>query len=455
MRNTVLLIVGLLMFAPGPAQAMEDGDQALQAMDEVEAYEEEALDPAEQANENVRTLIESYLADHGRKFDGPGVWLGSGVQTVDVSSGNRDWGKHRALAYQKAWAQIQQEFIRFQMNETRTEMIQKLYADASGTVPQFEAASYTGSDAVDEFIDKSGAYLSSKLDAALVEAGVDPQEYERANAKQRKKLLEDSLRSETITRSFGKLGGMWPLKTFIGSVDGRYAVGVVAMQKPAFVEIAEQIGQGQIPQASSKAGSPIGDRVSSDKKQLANSFGVLLVRDENGYPALVSFGQWAVNSKSGNPAIRARFKDAALKQARSQADAALATFLRGTANFTNRSVVGSTIEEYADVDRSGYVESGETTVIEDMLDEVLSVRANVNLSGLRDLRTWSYRHPESGHQLVGVVRVWTAEQAMAAKVIRDGPKREVQPQRQGTSGYRASEGTSSAQSPDYADPSEF
>ena len=455
-QATYLVFLCLLPFSVTYSQAAAD---SAEGMDAVGEYTDETLEPIDLVYGDVSQQLEDYMnGPVAAKFNSPGTHLEQGIATVDVSTSHRDWAKHRVLAYKSAWANVQENFIRYQMNETSTEMVRKLYADASGNVPDYEPGSYTGNNAIDEFIDKSGAYTSGKLDAALAELGVNPDEYSRGTNEQRTKLLESAIRQETITRSVGKLTGLWPLMSFTGTVDDRHAVGVVGIYRPVFEEVAAEIATGRIPQATNKRGRPISERVSSNKAELSNSFGVRLVRDENGYPALISFGQWSVTSTNTNPSIRAKFRDVAIKQARSQADAELALFLNGSANFTDRSVVGSVVEEYVDVNRDGYNAAGSSTTIEDMIDQVLKARGRAKLSGLRDLRTWVYKHPSTGHQMVGVVRVWTPVDAMAAGAIRSGPKAEASESTE-SSATAVEEDSEmrreSAESPAYADPDEF
>jgi hypothetical protein len=389
-------------------------------VDPVAAYTEETLSAVMLSSNDATKYIEDYLnSPAGAGMQGADTWIENSVAIVPVLSTHSDWAKHRALTYKVAWSNIQENFIQFQMSETRTEIVRKLYADASGNVDEYEPDSYTGSDAIDEFIDKSGAYISSKLNAALQDAGIDPEEYSRGNSKQRQKILEDSIRQETVVRAMGKVAGLWPLNTYVTAVDGRYAIGVIGIYKPAYEEFAIEISEGRIPQSDQRSDRPpLKDRIASDPATLANSFGVHPVRDERGYPALLSFGQWGVSGNHRNPTIAAKFNQVAIKQARSQADAEISIFLNGTANLVNKSYVGSLVEEYIDVGRDGYNEPGTSIEIEDILNQVLTTKGQVKLSGLTDLRTWTYRHPENGQTMVGVVRIWTVAQSAAADSIR-------------------------------------
>lgn len=390
-------------------------------IDAVDQYSDSLLDSSFEVDANVEAQISEFLdGPAGKKFDKAGNWIGHGVERVAVGTGHKDWAKHRVLTYRLAWAKIQQAFIRYQHNEISTETVASLYQDASGEIPDYVRDEYTGNQAIDEFIDKSGAYVGKKLDSALENVGIDPEEYSRGSKTQRTQLLSSAIKQEAVFRSIGKLRGLFPLMTFTNTVGDQHSVGVVGVYRPAFEEVSAQIASQRSLNASSKSGPPISERISDDTGVLASTFGVRLTRDEFGFPILISYGQWSANSSSNNPAIRARYLDAAFKQARNQADAEIARFLTGTANFKSKSVVGSAIEEYVDVDAGSYYELGNSTSIEDLIDEVLTTRANVRIAGLNDYRKWTYKHPD-GHNIVGVVRVWTPQDAEAASLIRSGP----------------------------------
>jgi hypothetical protein len=442
--------IALSLSVAGAVHA-EDALSDAQAED-VDAYTDAALQPVFQAQDDVRAQIQAFLDGPGAGFEKQGTWIGQGVASVDVSTRQKDWAKYRVLAHTAAWADVQEEFIRYQMNETSTELVRSLYADASSEPPRFTPASYTGNELVDEFIEKSGAFATGKLDSALREVGVDPEQYARGNDTQRKRLLESALRRETVTRSFGKLAGLWQLMSFSGTVDGRQAVGVIGIYRPSYEEVAAEIARGSVPLSRPKPGRALAQQIPREDAALSNLFGTRLMYDETGQPVLLSFGQWAVSGRHTNPAIAAKFRDVAMRQARSQADAGLAMFLNGSANFTDKAVVGSSLESYIDVDREGYNEAGDSTTIQDSIDTVLRARANVKLSGIRDFHAWTYRHPRTGHNLVGVVRVWTPADAMAASSIRSGPKRSEPATSEPTQRARQSAPSWSSQSPLLVDP---
>ncbi|MCD8483683.1 MAG: hypothetical protein LR015_14160 [Verrucomicrobia bacterium] len=53
------------------------------------------------------------------------------------------------------------------------------------------------------------------------------------------------------------------------------------------------------------------------------------------------------------------------------------------------------------------------------LEEQVKQRAELSLSGITDYTTWSYVHPDSGQELVGVVRMWSPRTQDSARALRD------------------------------------
>ena len=423
----LLAICSIAVYARSEGTVVEQGDdQAAAVAASVDAYAELSLSDIDISTMDAEKLVEDYINEHPSYGESPN-WIGSSVAFVQVDSAHRDWAKHRALAYKRAWSDLQKQFIETQQIAIKTELIKKLYVDASGDTPQFEPDDYTGSGAIDEFIDKAGAFVAGKLNAALEDLGINPDEYSRNNSTQRKVQVEDSIRQKTVISAVGKTSGLWPLKTFITEVNGQYAIGVVGLYTPAYEAVARQIATNKYPVPGNKPGVAPRDLVAPPSSvTLISNFGVRPIRDERGLPALISFGQWGVSKLSNNPAIAATFRQAAFKQARIQADAELAVFLNGSANAADASFVGELAESYTDVDRSGYSEQGDALTIEDILDQTFTAKGKAKLAGLKDLRSWTYVDAKTGQTLVGVVRYWTVQNALDARAIRSAknpPKR--------------------------------
>jgi hypothetical protein len=421
----------------------------------VDNYADSALTDIDRSTMQAEEIVEAYINDNP-SFGVSPYWIDKSVVSVKVDSAHRDWAKHRALAYKRAWADLQKKFVQTQQTVVEAEVIMKFYSDAAGNAPQFTPKSYTGSEAIDELIDKAGAYASGKLNNALENIGIDPAEYSRGSSKQRKILMEDSIQESSVKTTVGKIAGLWPLNTFVTEVNGEYAIGVVGLYHPKFEDAARQIASGKYPLPQKKPGRAPKDMVTQRSSELISNFGVRPLRDKMGYPALISFGQWGVSNLSRNPRIAATYRQAAIKQARNQADAQLAIFLNGSANATDKSFVGELEVSHTDVDRSGFNEESYSSSVEDIIDEIFTAKGRVKLSGLKDLRTWTYLDPKTGQTLVGVVRFWTVQNALDAKEISANRALSAKAKDKDKDKDKKSENSQSVtESLDLGDPTEF
>lgn len=389
----------------------------------IDSYANTVLDPIILANTDMIAQLEEYK---NRKLQTEFVEADSRIEyaisTVVVPTSHPQWGSFRTNGFNDAWAQVQTQFVRTQTNAIETALIRSLYEDASGNPPVYTPEGYTGNDALDEFIDKSGAYAEARLDQALRGVGVDPKEYERADRKQRKQLLSSLIQRESMIQAFGKLSGLWQLKTFSKTTtSGDTVIGVVGVYSPRFEQIGQQILRGETIVDISRAGKPINERLNLSDEQLVEQFGLRVLYDDKGQAVLVSFGHSELPRKGMSRATVSSRMSSAIDEARTMADAQIAEFLNGTTNFNNRSIVGQSVVEFMDVGRDGYVEEGQNIELTRILEGLSDSRAKAKLGGLSDYRTWVTPHPKTGHTMVGVVRVWTREASDAARLIRNGP----------------------------------
>lgn len=411
------------------------------------------VDPfaAEQA---VNAQLQNFLATEiGKKLQAnPDNKVMSAYDVVSKSTNAASWGMSRPLAYNRAWAAIQQEFLVWQYRKSEGEAFRRLFEDASSGTPSYQLPEYTGSDAIDEFIDKSGAFLSSKLDSALREAGVDPEAYSRGKKKQRKDLVVDAIRNSSTIKAFGKLSGLLPIKSFSGVVDGQEAIGVIGLYNPKYAELAGEIAGRQQIMSNGASGRPLGERLTKDPAQLLSSFGVRVLRDEQGYPLLVSYGQSALSKTNASPSMMSSLRKTALGRARSAANRAMDRFIKSNSNYTDTDLLGESKRDLIEVDRQNFTVEYEETELKTIHEELSTTKFKSELSGVSSFTEWTYKHPETGHILVGVVLVWSPVEEARARAIATGNRATKTAEVES----RNSQGPSwMAESQDLVDPGDF
>ena len=229
----------------------------------------------------------------------------------------------------------------------------------------------------------------------------------------------------------------------------------MAVYSEGMRHIANQISRGNVIRPDPARGrDSIADQIASyGEDELPNEFGVRVMWDEQGYPAIVSFGQWGWSPANLNKKKRAQRKKFAMKQAGNEARSNLAIFIKASTRFTEESTVAADIEEAFNLPRGGVPEEIEETEIGDRLIETARIKSEVELTGYTQEKSWSARHPLLEEQeLVGAVAYWSparedAIRKTTGKEPKHAPPEEVsrkEPKKQVS-------GSSQSREPDLAD----
>jgi hypothetical protein len=115
-----------------------------------------------------------------------------------------------------------------------------------------------------------------------------------------------------------------------------------------------------------------------------------------------------------------QMQEEALRQATDLADAQIAEFLKGSMDYSSSSEVGEALEQAVERFPDQYISSQEPTrqAVDGSLRE-MKKRANINIVGLRTLYKWHAIHPVSGREVVGVIRIWSAQGEKTTREFRD------------------------------------
>ncbi|GHS97597.1 hypothetical protein FACS1894139_05900 [Planctomycetales bacterium] len=396
------------------------------------------------ADDIARELAEKYLADNGivEGYDAnkdKSFYLG--MRTVSVNAANPDFAKFRALAYDQAFSDAVAAFAAFCGKQITTQALSSLFSDNSSDAREFAEALSAGRTEIDALAEKAVAATGAKLDAALKECGVDPEQWNAAPPDQKKTLFEESFRRITLERVTKSLSGISTIMNFIGQDGkGNESIAVLIMYSPKSAELAAALRRGQRP-AIAKIGKPLREQLPlNDAQKLQDLLGVRLLFDEQG-PVIVSYGQWANSYAGDNASMRSSQERIASDTAQTNATAQLAEFL--SANFD-----GKTETETGQRAAQELIKKGETgDLIEpDTAAKLINIRktsakrhSSAHLQGVNVLKKWKYRTPD-GHEVVGVIVTYSFANMEAAK--KAGAVKSATPatrQSNGTPGGRASE----------------
>lgn len=413
-----LTALSALVVAAGFVSANEDETALIYA---------ERSAPVESAHQLIASARDEFLDRAGLRLGAMGnpgnAYVGWGSSPVAVGLDNPAWGRARVAAYENAIINARVEFIRYQFAHLLTETTRDLFEDDSYGLPPDPVADMDATRGrLRSMFAKLLAVGDAKLNSKLVDMGLDPADFEPPPNVRREDHYTNTLLNTTTTRGYGSLAGLLPLQTFEGT-DGRgqYVVGVLVVYSPSFHQFATDILQGRGKLQAQRTPPPLAEQLGRDSERFASQFGVRRMYDEDGMPVVVAFGQHAIVDRGGSARALDRRRESAVSLARSAADASLAMFVNGNLVFSNQATTGQIIEEYTltEQKRGGYTTAVENVGFVSKLEEQVKQRAELSLSGITDYTTWTYVHPDSGQELVGVVRMWSPRTQQAARALRD------------------------------------
>ncbi len=371
--------------------------------------------------------MSSYLEESGlaRRERAKELSVARGTADVRVNASNPDWVRFRSLAYERAYADAQTNYLTSQGLRVVSSVANELFRAAGEEPPPFDAGPERAAGQLNDLFRKLIGVADARVTQILREANVDPQQYEVAPPPQRYVQLRDAFRRTTTRRVIGELSGMLACKTFEGhDGQGNFVISVIAVVSPRLRDFAQEVRRrrGDLEPNLARAGNP--ETIIANKDDLVRQFGVRQLFDTEGNPVLVGFGQWAAGSLGANAgtAVMASLDRAAVSQARAMADAALGYFLSSNAGYEETGTVGDAVEQAVNRMPNNEVlpDGAATPILLDGLRQKFQARSGVDLVGLTDLGgVWRHKHPITGRYIIGVVRMWSASGERAMRAMRD------------------------------------
>ena len=456
-KGRFVIALAVLVLAFAFQQALAETDQSTGAG--VEAQTAVGGTESWDANERVLGDIEEWkktspMARSLMQRDDVLVVVGTAF--VALSADDKRWPKARSLAYQQAFMNAMGEYVSLIRSRVTTRLIQDQFEqDLDESELTFDPED-TVSSKLERVFEKLAILGERKLDQALADSGMGAEEIARLTPAQKKTTFSDRITRRTTREAFGSAAGLVPIKTFEAIDDqGNTAIGVVAASSRRMRRLATQVARGKsITPDTDRARLSIADQLAEmSDAELVDQFGVRVYWDEQGYPTLVSFGQWGFSTEGLNKRKKARRRDFAGRQAENDARSHLVTFIRASTRFTEESTVGADVEEAISVLPDNTVEEIETAKLADELVRKANVTSQAELTGMATLRTWGARHPDLGSQeIVGAIVSWSParEKAVRAAVRDDEPRKQPPQQEQ-----PAPRGTSTRESREDMDSSDF
>ncbi|HIC87593.1 MAG TPA: hypothetical protein EYP03_05255 [Aquificae bacterium] len=385
------------------------------------------------ANSKLLKKIEDYAKKHNIQFGIPegDRFFTYGISTFDIS---KDYERRKVFAFEKAYLDALKKMAQTIYTRVESKIIQEIKESA----PSFEDLQPSNSEILKK---KILALTDASLNKALEKLGVSPEKIGNLNLEKKRNLLLDSYRKKVISETLANLGGTLVLKTFeeIGK-DGNCAVGVIVYNSGKLKNLADYFARGDIPpyRNLSKA-KPIEKYLPKTPKEWLATWGVQVVWDNKGYPALISYAQWGY-PLVGSPR-RLRIKD---KLARKKADLLARSYI---AQFLNMNILSKEIayfEQKLQTDRiigSGMIREIDIDKIAETLYEEAKATSKANIKGLTTLKVERYCYKIKDYQACSyfVVKILSPQNMIKVDNYlraRENPRREMENVKQKNNFYK-------------------
>lgn len=352
------------------------------------------------------------------------------VEPVLAKAGSPNFVRSRSLAFAKAYQNALAEYVIGKVGETATETLVTYFDDDSSD--RLEPAT-TIAGTQERIKEKVDQLTEAQLDKGLRELGVTP----AGSITEVRALARNIILSKSIKTAAGAASGVVPVQTFEGwneSPDASvqlYAVGVIVRGGRDTEAVANALRAKEKPALQKpELAISVADAMPSDE-ELVSQFGVRMFFDENGTPALLSFGQFGSGYTGDDPVRQERAAKMALMQAETIADDQLTTFINSRIEVSRESNYGE--EEYKNaVFRSdsltgkGEEVEAEARYISTIL-ETSRVKGADTMIGRSTVCKKIVTHPVNGRKIAVCVKLWSFDQLKEMQRLVNGPEEEKTP----------------------------
>ena len=357
------------------------------------------------------------LALQARNDKGDLLLLISPVTTVQVSTNAANYGKSRDVAYAKSFLMTQASFVQAKSEELQASTISEVMK-ATPSQTELKLDDPGAKDRVIRIGDKLYQLTEAMIDNALRKEGVSDDEIAKVQPSKRVDTLKARMTRTTTAKAFGQVSGVLPLQNY-EAVDcsNRSAVATISVFSNKNLEFAKDVAMKRpvVADKDNAAAKPLGAMVDAeiDSKDILQNLLIRKVYDQDGYPSLISYGQWSYVNTGGSVRDRELKREAALTQSEATAKAQIAMFLTGNAQTLVQTMNSEAEEEFVTVTKETNTTESMSELIEKQYKR-FAAQAQVKVTGLRVLGTWSQEYPGlPGVMIVGSVVGWSPQFADA------------------------------------------
>ena len=386
---------------------------------------------------NVEKALKNYLDKKGLKIGlnnqginkGKGKYIVTHITTVTKDKNDRRFRDSVSIAYEKAYFSAQKKLAMQVFGKNISDKAMSLFENNSDNIEEdFKQKLYQAKDnaeRINTIWGKVKKLTHTKLDRELENEGISKDKLRGLSIKKKQELYKESF-LKTIGEGFTakNLLGTTPIFTAIGMYNGAPAVGVIMMKTDKTSLVAADISNKRKPRVTKDKGRNPMDLLPQNDKDYLKEFGIRLFFDENGFPAIISYAQKGIFSKSEKASRIAKAIISAKRKASMSANSQISEFVGVIMSAEDKSTQGE--KETTILKNRLNKVTGDEEIIEettnaliDILQETANSSSQMDLAGISEIYNWQ-TEDEFGNKVVGVVKLWSYEQLAAANKIKSG-----------------------------------
>ncbi len=340
--------------------------------------------------------------------------VSSAEEATWVPMGQPGWVEARVVAFERAELQAKAKIIQFLSNTIDQRRAIDLLQQSEwshGTMVEVRNAADVASTL--ERIGKKTLVATEALVTSLIKK-LDP-DYDLAafddhSLEGLRLTLENQFKRKVNSLVLQTLGGVTPVYTTEGEIDGEYRVLVSVVWSPKLNTVAMSLANDVDPARPVSPGEKLEDGVPSDPDVLLGTWGTRVVIDEHGQFAVVAYAQ--AQPRRAPPGREGSATHDAKKVAATRARAQIVNFIKESLSMRSGEQASQVLREYSDLTFA-------TKTVREYRERITGAKVSVTFRGIRTLKEWSYPHPVTGQPVAGVVAAWSPSSSNMAAQMKD------------------------------------
>lgn len=413
MKRLAVILVATVLLSAGHAWAEDTPDKILQTSEE--ASQKTPAATAVNLNEKWRAFVEAQgwpVEDtENGVLHAQDKIIASAKVSVNIGLGQPGWVESRVVAYERAEMEAKAKIIRSLVETTETKRTLAVLENAvfqDGDIDKIKDLNEVA-ETLDRIGKKALALTEGSLDSALrkLDPDYDPEKYKKNTPEDLKIIVQNQFTRQVRGIAMKTLIGVTPIYSAEARMGGNeYQVLVGVIWSPKLNQLALSLMNDEYNIPVVGPGKPLAEHLPSDEAALIGTMGTRIVVDDKGHYAVMAYGQ-AQPRKAAVGRELAALQDAS-QIAANRARAALVNFIQEGLTLRESELGDELTREFSDMTVG-------TELVRDYRKIISGKNVKVKLSGLRVIKEWDAKHPETGQPVAGTVIAWSPSSASVSK----------------------------------------